>query len=174
MHFSLFPVLPAFADFTVYFPPFQVQSLFWADGAAPDHLVRASTLPHRLLVSRKLRLVWKLNCAKVFLGNWMVHRYFLEIEWRTSIFRKLNFAVFFGNVENYLLWLQLKALFLNMVYLHERALSSPPTPHQVLKKTLPKTTYIEKKYAQGEYLGNHKWWLGGKSRQLQYLFLTWK
>ena len=33
-------------------------------------------------------------------------------------------------VENYLFWLQWKALFQNLIYLHERALLSPPTPNQ--------------------------------------------
>ena len=36
-------------------------------------------------------------------------------------------------VQYYLFWLQLKALFMNLVYFHGRALSSQPTPYQVLK-----------------------------------------
>ena len=45
-------------------------------------------------------------------------------------------------VQNYLFWLQLKALFLNLVYFHGRALSSQPTPilhilQLVIYKVLP-------------------------------------
>ena len=56
-----------------------------------------------------------------------------------SMFKYLLFVV------NYLFLLQLKALFHDFVYLHGRALSSQPTPFQVLKIKTIKTTNLENK-----------------------------
>ena len=53
--------------------------------------------------------------------------------------------VYCQHVVNYLFLLQLKALFHNLIYLHRRALSSQPTPFQVLKIKTIKTTNSENK-----------------------------
>ena len=53
-------------------------------------------------------------------------------------------------LTNHLFWLQWKALFLNVMYLHTPALSSPPTPYQVLSiKRLPKEHFPFQKRLQG-------------------------